>query len=920
MIRHFLFAVLLLAFSQGVFAQTAILRGTVTNAENNAPVFDAAVVLAQTGLFAATDNRGKFVIFDVPPGTYTVTVSRAGYLPAEATATVVGGQELQIDIAMRRDPVPSAAPTTIYDIPTIMLEEAEESDGIGEIANLLHASRDVFQNVSNFGWSVFRFRERGYDSENFPLFLNGFNINDPESGIAFFGELGGLNDVLRSRQSVIGLDPAEFAFSAIGGASMIDTRASVQRKQIRASYAVSNRTYNHRVMLTANTGLMPGGWAVSFSGSRRWAQEGWHDGTFFDGYAYFLSVDKKFNERHSLNLTVLGSPTSRGRVSDSFQEMFDLAGTTRYNPNWGYWNGEKRNAYINHSHQPMTLLRYDFRPSRQTNVMLAGFFQAGQNGSTRLDWFNANNPEPDYNRRLPSALQNPEEAEAWAQQLRENEHLRQIDWVGIWAANTNSTETIFNANGIPGNNVTGRRSQVVVADFRGDSKEAGFNAVLRQALGNRFALNGGANYHWFRGRNFKTVDDILGGDFIVDWDRFAQQDVPDNPSARDNDVRIPNRIIREGETFGFDYDENIRKAGTWVQVQGNLRKLSFFAAAENQLTEFWRTGHMQNGRFPDESLGDSKKHAFITYGVKGGLTYKLSGRHYLYANGYHGTRAPLFRDLYLSPRTRNQTVDDARPYTVNSAEGGYIWRAPLYKARLTGYYTEFNGEYDNFLFYAATTGVFGSTLLTNINRRHAGIEAAIEARPFTAWTFTAAANIGEYIYTNRPTLFLTQDNTSDVILNGVTVYQKNFYVPRTPQTAASGSVRYEGKRFWYASLTLNWADNFWYQFDQTRRTAGFVEPFERGTELWSLIVDQQKAPAAFTLDFFGGKSWRIRRDYFVYLNVGINNLLNNTNIITSGRDAYRNAYRNDTTDPRLYTSQVIYAPGLNYFVSLALRM
>lgn len=920
MIRHFLFTALLLAFSQGVFAQTAILRGTVTNAESNAPVFDAAVVLAQTGLFTATDNRGKFVIFDVPPGTYTVTVSRAGYLPAEVAATVVGGQELQIDIAMRRDPVPSAAPTTIYDIPTIMLEEAEESDGIGEIANLLHASRDVFQNASNFGWSVFRFRERGYDSENFPVFLNGFNINDPESGIAFFGELGGLNDVLRSRQSVIGLDPAEFAFSAIGGASMIDTRASVQRKQIRASYAVSNRTYNHRVMLTANTGLMPGGWAVSFSGSRRWAQEGWHDGTFFDGYAYFLSVDKKLNERHSLNLTVLGSPTSRGRVGDTFQEMFDLAGTTRYNPNWGYWNGEKRNAYINHSHQPMTLLRYDFRPSRQTNVMLAGFAQFGQNGSTRLDWFNANNPEPDYNRRLPSALQNPEEAEAWAQTLRENEHLRQIDWVGIWAANTNSTETIFNANGIPGNNVTGRRSQVVVADFRGDSKEAGLNAVLRQSLGNRFALNGGANYHWYRGRNFKTVDDMLGGDFIVDWDRFAQQDVPDVPTARDNDVRIPNRIIREGETYGFDYDENIRKAGTWVQVQGNLRKLSFFAAVENQLTEFWRTGHMQNGRFPNESLGDSKKHTFITYGVKGGLTYKLSGRHYLYANGYHGTRAPLFRDLYLSPRTRNQTVDDARPYTINSVESGYIWRSPQYKARLTGYYTEFNGEYDNFLFYAATTGVFGSTLLTDINRRHAGIEAAIEARPFTSWTFSAAANIGEYIYTNRPKLFLTQDNTSDVILDGVTVYQKNFYVPRTPQTAASGSVRYEGKRFWYASLTLNWADNFWYQFDQTRRTAGFVEPFERGTELWHLIIDQQKAPAAFTLDFFGGKSWRIRRDYFVYLNVGINNLLNNTNIITSGRDAYRNAYRNDTTDPRLYTSQVIYAPGLNYFVSLALRM
>ncbi|MDW8230914.1 MAG: hypothetical protein RMJ33_13860, partial [Saprospiraceae bacterium] len=60
--------------------------------------------------------------------------------------------------------------------------------------------------------------------------------------------------------------------------------------------------------------------------------------------------------------------------------------------------------------------------------------------------------------------------------------------------------------------------------------------------------------------------------------------------------------------------------------------------------------------------------------------------------------------------------------------------------------------------------------------------------------------------------------------------------------------------------------------------------------------------------------------YFLYFNIGVNNLLNNTNIIISGRDAYRNAYRNDTTDPRLYTTQVLYAPGINYFASLALRM
>jgi hypothetical protein len=80
----------------------------------------------------------------------------------------------------------------VTEIPTITLEEAEaETEGSGEVANLLNASRDVYQQVSGFGWSNFRFRERGYDSEHFPLFLNGVSINDPETGFAFYGEIGG---------------------------------------------------------------------------------------------------------------------------------------------------------------------------------------------------------------------------------------------------------------------------------------------------------------------------------------------------------------------------------------------------------------------------------------------------------------------------------------------------------------------------------------------------------------------------------------------------------------------------------------------------------------------------------------------------------------------------------------------------------
>ena len=263
------------------YAQTGVISGTVRDADNDSPLSDAAVVVSGTGKFTATDAKGEFRLEGVPVGSQSVLVTHSGYFPKEIRWSVKAGVNSQ-EITLQRDP--AASITNINDLPTVTLEEADtETEGSGDVANLLNANRDIFQQVTGFGWGIFRFRERGYDSEHFPLFLNGVNINDPETGFAVFGEIGGLNDVLRKRESTVGLNPSEFAFSEIGGATRIDTRASNQRKQIRASYAISNRTYTNRMMLTASTGLMPGGWAVSFSGSRRWTQEGYFDGTFFDG-------------------------------------------------------------------------------------------------------------------------------------------------------------------------------------------------------------------------------------------------------------------------------------------------------------------------------------------------------------------------------------------------------------------------------------------------------------------------------------------------------------------------------------------------------------------------------------------------------------------------------------------------------------
>lgn len=951
MFQKLLFPTLLLLLASTLRAQD--LRGTVTDSDDGQPVANASLVLNGTGKVVATDANGQFVLRGAtcPTARCTLSISLDGYTPSTFEFPSNSLSLDPVQIALRRITPPAEEETAKpADIPTVTLEEAEaETEGVSEVANVLNASQDVFHRVSNFAWSTFRFRERGYDGGLFQTFINGMPFNDLETGFTSFGEFGGLNDVFRLRTSTVGLDPAEFTFGGPGGSTLIDTRASSQRKQIRASYASSNRTYRNRIMLTASTGLMPGGWAVTLSGSHRWADEGYVPGTFMDAWAYFVGIDKKFGSKHSLSLTVFGAPTKRGRQADSFQEMYDLVGSNFYNPNWGYQNGQKRNVSVGDNHQPTGILRYDWTPSMKTSLMATLYAQSGKNDLTRINFVSGKNPNPDFNRRLPSSFENPEMAALQAEMLSRDENFRQVNWESFYDANRLNSVTIPNAEG-QGESLTGLNSIYVLANDRSLNTDAGLNLIVNHTFNPRLTFNGGALYQYYLGKNYRVVDDLLGGEFFVDWDFLGNFDNPANQTSRNNDLLNPNNVVREGEKFGWNYDENIRKASAWAQLQYSLPRWQFFGAAEGGQTQMWRTGHMQSGRFPDNSLGDSEKLSFTTYGAKGGIVFKATGRNYFYVNGYYGTRAPFFRSAFFQARNRDLTVPNLTVSKTQSVEGGYLLRSPNYRARVTGYVTDFKDETESI--FASQWSVsrvlsemdlatlnlngdpaaiaaaleqpffFGSTILQGVGRRHMGVEAAIEAKPLTSWVFTAAASVGSYRYTERPNALISLDN-SKVLLPAITIYQKDFYVPRTPQTAASAGVRYEGKKFWFASLTLNYAAQSWYDFDRVRRTQQYVTGLAPNSPIWNTIIDQKNGGENYTLDFFGGKSFMIERGgkrYFINFNLGVNNILDNQNIVLSGRDAYRNAFRNDVSDPRFYTNEQIYAFGLNYFASVTLRM
>jgi hypothetical protein len=116
----------------------------------------------------------------------------------------------------------------------------------------------------------------------------------------------------------------------------------------------------------------------------------------------------------------------------------------------------------------------------------------------------------------------------------------------------------------------------------------------------------------------------------------------------------------------------------------------------------------------------------------------------------------------------------------------------------------------------------------------------------------------------------------------------------------------------------------WLDFNPVRRTEAAVNGLEPGTELWHNILDQTKLKPQHTVDVFAGWSWLMNNKFkgmqkrtFLMFNVGINNILNNTNIVTGGYEQLRFDFAEKNTEK--FPAKKFYAYGTNFMASISLR-
>ncbi len=906
---------------QAVFAvaqNQSIVKGKVVDSKSQSPLGSVKIMIQSNEQFVTTNSLGEFQISGISDGNQILVISVDGYNTQNFAIEVLANQTLDVGLLFLDEDITSEQQLSLVTITENDL--GDDNSGSESTAGLLQSSRDAYQQAAAFNWGQARFRMRGLDNEYGVTMINGISMNKIYDGRPQWSNWGGLNDATRNQEFTLGSAPSDYTFGGILGTQEINTRASLYRKGTRISMAGTNTNYSWRSMFTQNSGLMENGWAYSISGSRRWAQEGYFEGTDYGANSFFASVEKRINKKHSLNFTAIYAQNTRGKSSPNTNEVNNLMGI-KYNSFWGWQDGKKRNSRDKDVEEPILMLSHFWKMSDKTTLTTSVAYQTGSIGNSRLDFQSANNPDPTYYKNLPSYFSNLGDTAGAAAAQGYFTNNSQINWNNMYYANLNSSVT-------PG------KSLYALYEDRTDDKQITANSILFSDLSDNVKLNAGASFKKLKSHNFQNMLDLLGGQYFEDIDPFFSGDMGQS------NLNNPNRQIKVGDEYGYNYNLNAVVADAFTQFKFTYKKVDFYLAQSFSRTQYQREGLYRNGIYANTSFGKGSKQIFENFGFKGGLTYKITGQHLLDFNGVYMTKAPNMRNTFANARINNNITPELNSETIASADASYVVRTPKFKARVTGFASRVQNATEISFFYAEGIGEdvdgndqdsFISELLTGIEKRNFGAEIGLEYQFTSTIKGTVAASYGQYLYGNNPNLKINDDaqatltNTQPVVDFGK-AYLKNYRLPGMPQTAASLGLEYRDPNFWWVGANINYLADSYLDISNITRTDNFSIDGATGDnyaganeETVRKALKQEKFANFNLLNLIGGKSWRVDTTTIGFF-ASINNVLDTT-YKTGGFEQSRKAtfpdlQADNANGTPSFGPKYFYGYGRTYFINL----
>ena len=973
--KKFLLTLVCATLSLAAYAQSGGMKGTVVSRDDREPISGVSISVNGIAVNCTTDTSGEFCISGLEAGQYQVTFSAVDFEDLTLMVRVKAMIHDMQQVVM----VPQTM-VTIDDSAFAELDSDVESAGDSNtLPSTLSASKDLFNNIASYRFSEMRFKARGYDSQYQDVYLNGIRFNDALTSYGPWSLWSGLNDATRNQEVTSGLTMSDFGVGGIGGTTNINARASQLRKGFRASVVNATQLYRFRAMVSYASGQLDNGWSYGFTLSTRQGGNGYVEGVYYNAYGYFFSAEKAFNDKHRLSATIMAAPTQRGAQQASTQEAYDLFGDNYYNPNVGYQNGKLRNSRVRNMHEPIAMLNYNWQISENTSLSAATSLRFGKNGYSALTWYKGEDPRPDYYRQLPSYYGDRLERRLILNNFAENngltipftdtdletDRLKYQEFTENWNPYIDFDGIIRdNKNGdVDGRYGEGHRAAAMIEERHTDQLDYNFAAQLNHVFRGGSKLTAGLRARINRTEYYTLVKDLLGGDYWLDVDKFAERDFGANELSYQNNMAYYRehgqaQAVKEGEKYNYDYYAHVRQAQVWAQYEIKAGGFTADLGAELGASSMWREGLWEKGLFLNEnaggnrnltSYGDSYKFNTITYKFKANLNYQFSGAHAVEVNAAAIQDAPAFNNAFVSARTRNQLTPGLKAEKMYGFDVTYKLNLPWVRARLSAYYTQMLDGSKVISFYDDTQGSFTNFAMSGIDKRYMGLELGFSVPIAWGLSLQGAVSLGDYVYTSNPEFTQMIDNSATDIVHSVVKWE-GMKVESTPQTAINVGFNFKGPNNWYASLDFNYYDRLYLSMNPMYRTQYLENEIKRIYDYNNLETGRQKAEViriideiraqedmgrAYTLSASIGKSWRIAYKYNLGFSLQVNNILNNQNIRTGGYEQMR---LNKLSDPIIFpdnegqmtivkkpttysrfNSKYFYMNGINYYLNIYFR-
>ena len=803
-----------------------------------------------------------------------------------------------------------------------------EDDDMSQNVTILSSNTNVYANEVGYLFSPVRFRYRALGQKYNDIYVNGAPMNDLESGQFRYSNVGGINNLTRNIDATLPFEDNNFSMTGLGGSNNYNFRPSQVAAGNKLSLSGANRNYTLRGMYTYGSGISKDGWAFAGSIAYRWAHRGYVEGTFYNSLSYYFGVQKLLGD-HSLSLMTWGNPTERASQGAATDESYWIANNNQYNPYWGYQNGKVRNSRVVNDFAPTVLFTWDWNINHDTRLVTSLLGKYSMYKSTRLNYNNAENPQPDYWKNLPSSsfdvwdtdddqyrtaqcLIDYNTAYNFLKECRAN---RQINWDRLYWSNRNA-------------NAQGSDALYFVEAKHNDNLYLTLASTLQKQITNKSRFNLGVKLGSNKGMHYKTMDDLLGANSYHNINTYALGNYAATSDIVQYDLNHRNALIGEDDRFGYDYNLLARRAVLWGNYTQDYSIFHYSVSGKVNYDGMQREGRMRNGMFADFSYGKSESAHFLSGGGKFNATANLGGGHAFLVGAGFELRAPQITTAFVSPEMNNDFVTNLKNEQLFSSEIGYQYQNSRVHINISGYYNMMNKvtEWQNFYFDDINS--FSYVSMTDIKKRYYGVEAGIDFKVNSAFNIKALGTISEAENTNNAKVRYM--NSTKATYHDDIVMNKGMREAGTPLTAASLILSYHSGG-WFIDLNGNYYDRIYLSYSPSYRYQGTLTTMGRVNNDGTYDVPEQaKGKGGFMLDGSIGKTLRLRHGRQLSINLMLTNILNNAKLCTGGYEQSRSDYTVKTdgdnilmNNQRAYkfsrNPKKYYAFGINGMLNLTFR-